>query len=374
MKKVIIYLFIITFWGLVGCAKHSEDSLENVNFQILVDETGTENIVIPDPDDKEVNKKVVLPYLETLNDKEELSVVDLSFCGFKNAKIIGYDIGNITSSQTSLIHVQYNFSVDFRDKIKMTEAKEKQVLGNCLALLVSVEVEGDLNDIYVVVEDYLNRKKYISKTIVEDYGDWLPKIYISDVTNDGLDDIIITNYMNLRNTGMVCEILRIHNDLLNSIFKSEEINEEEDTITRRSFFTGRLQDNYKVVIEASAVKYKKSISLLDIGYKAKDLEIDRKQNNSFHENSFSSQMFENKKIAKNVNKTLYISPLDDEEGVQVIKRSNMESVMRLMYLIYMPNRIDFIGKAYAYMNYDSITDSMQMTSAFVDFAESEESP
>ena len=76
MKKVIIYLFIITFWGLVGCAKHSEDSLENVNFQILVDETGTENIVIPDPDDKEVNKKVVLPYLETLNDKEELSVVD----------------------------------------------------------------------------------------------------------------------------------------------------------------------------------------------------------------------------------------------------------------------------------------------------------
>ena len=154
MKKVIIYLFIITFWGLVGCAKHSEDSLENVNFQILVDETGTENIVIPDPDDKEVNKKVVLPYLETLNDKEELSVVDLSFCGFKNAKIIGYDIGNITSSQTSLIHVQYNFSVDFRDKIKMTEAKEKQVLGNCLALLVSVEVEGDLNDIYVVVLDY----------------------------------------------------------------------------------------------------------------------------------------------------------------------------------------------------------------------------
>lgn len=181
-----------SFW-VVGCAEQDKVSLKNVNIQIFIDETGTEKVEIPAPNSKKESKKIILPYLDSLNDKKELLAADLSFCGLKNAKIMGYDIGTITSAQTLLNRVQYNFSADFQDKIKMSEAEEKQVLGNCLVLLVSAKVERDEDEIYIVVLDYINGKHYISKTIVGNYGDWLPELHISDVTNDGLDDIIITN-------------------------------------------------------------------------------------------------------------------------------------------------------------------------------------
>lgn len=375
MKRVIIYLcFTMCSFCFVGCAKQSKDSLENVNLQILVDETGNEKIVIPDPEGKEENKKVVLPYLESLNNKEDLSMVDLSFCGLNNAKIIGYDIGSITSEQTIFFHVQHNFSDNFQDKIKISEAEDKKVLGNCLVLFVSVEVESGMDDNYIVVLDYINGKNYISKTIIENYGDWFPQLYISDITNDGLDDIIVTNYRNLRNTGMVCEFLRFNNNSIKSIYKSEETNAENNTIIRSAYFEGHLEDNYRVVIEVPGISFKKSISLLDIGFQSKDLEIKRTPNNSANEKDYSCHLYDNKKIASNVNVTLYVSTLDDEKGVQVIKKTNMKSVIRLMYRIYMPNHVDYIGNAYAYMSYDSNTDSMEITSASVDFAESEETP
>lgn len=348
-----------SFW-VVGCAEQDKVSLKNVNIQIFIDETGTEKVEIPAPNSKKESKKIILPYLDSLNDKKELLAADLSFCGLKNAKIMGYDIGTITSAQTLLNRVQYNFSADFQDKIKMSEAEEKQVLGNCLVLLVSAKVERDEDEIYIVVLDYINGKHYISKTIVENYGDWLPELHISDVTNDGLDDIIITNYRNVRNTGMVCEVLRFYNNSLNSIYQSEKLNEENDSITRSAYFKGRLEDKYKLVIEASNVGFKKSISLLDLGYQSKDLE--------------AKGIYDNKKIDKSINKALYISPLDNEKGLQIIKKSKMKSVVRLMYRIYMPNRVDYIGKAYAYMNYDNTTDTMKVTGASVDFAKSTELP
>lgn len=360
MKGIKVYfLFAICSFLFLGCAKQKEDSLKSENLQILVDETGTKEIVIPNPQSLEENKKIVLPYLESLGDKEDLPMVDLTFCGLQNVKINGFEVGNITPAQTSFIHVQHNFSVDFQDKVKMSEAVEKRVLANCLVLFVSVEMESNKSDNYVVVLDYANGKSYKIKTVVEIYGDWLPKIYISDITGDGLDDIIVSNYRNLRNTGMVCEVFRFNSNTLKSIYKSEEKNAEDDTITRRSYFSGQLEDNYKAVIESSMVGFKKSISLLDIGYKSKDLEI------------YSSRIYKNKKILNTVNRTLYVSPLDDETGVQIIKKSNIKSAIRLMYRIYMPNRIDYIGKAYAYMNYNSTTDSLEITSAFVDFAEPE---
>lgn len=50
-----------------------------------------------------------------------------------------------------------------------------------------------------------------------------------------------------------------------------------------------------------------------------------------------------------------------------MKKSKLNSAVRLMYRIYRPNRVDYIGKAYAYMNYDSITNSMKITGASVHF-------
>ena len=64
------FFYYVVLWIVallsVGCEKQSKDSLKNMSFQILVDETGTEKVVIPAPEGKEENKKSSSPVFRIL--------------------------------------------------------------------------------------------------------------------------------------------------------------------------------------------------------------------------------------------------------------------------------------------------------------------
>ena len=164
---------------------------------------------------------------------------------------------------------------------------------------------------------------------------------------------------------MTCEVFSFHSNTLNSIYSQDKDN-------RSRYFSGQLEDDYKVVIEASSVGFQQSASLLDIGYQSEELEARKilRDPSDPPELEDECRVYENRKLLNSVNPTLYISSLGKENGVQIIKsinKSETKNVMRLMYNISMTPHAGHIGKAYAYLDYDSTTESLEITSASVDF-------
>ncbi len=357
MKRIFLIAIVICFIsGILNGCETKENSNDKI-VQIVVDETGCERVNIPNPENYKEDDRIVLPYVEKVKDKK----VDLAFCGFYNeVKVKAFEIGNIIKTQSLVYHVCHKFSDDFKDNVKLSETRDKRIIGNCIILLVT---DCITEENYIVILDYTNGKRYVIKTIVENYGEWFPQLTLSDVTGDGLEDIIVSNYRNIKDTGLVCEIFRFDDNKLKSIYTSETIG-ENDVIERRGYFTGYLEDNYILRIESSQIGYEEKISLLDIGYSRKKLERKESENK---EDIYSKSYYKNGKVLKSINRKTYISPLDYKNGIQVLENSNMKSGIRFMYRIYMPNRIDYIGKVYAYMNYNDVADSLKITAARVEF-------
>jgi hypothetical protein len=343
--------------------------LSNVIAELTIDDTGTEETIISNPCEITNNVKMVLPRFEIENNAPNECLIDLSFLGFdQKVKLTAYEVGYITPSDMSYIQVTHDFSIDSQETITMAESKVENIQGNCLILAISNQINSIESDSYVVVLDYSNHISYIVKTNL--LYSWVhrPSLQLIDITGDGQQDIIISNVINGYKSGTSCEIFKYdkNNDTLKSIYMNQKVNNDIQVEDKLNYFSGRLIDDYQAVIECQQIGFEKKISILDAGYKKKDLEIDKAPKDTMNDMMRYCRCYKKGKVLLKENNTnLTISPLDNDEGIQVYSNPNLEKGIRLKYYIYM-GRWNAIGAAYAYMGYDKTSDSLKIVGAAIE--------
>ena len=112
-------------------------------------------------------------------------------------------------------------------------------------------MEEDGND-YVVVLDYENHKSYSKETKIwnpmSENIDHLPEIQLSDLTGDGLDEIVVHNALQEEETNV--QVFRFDGNDLACIYSGLEMGED-------SSIAAYLADNYKAVVEYKPLGLKK---------------------------------------------------------------------------------------------------------------------
>lgn len=268
----VLFVIIVIF---SGCNKGQKD-LNDVNMTLLLDPDFVRKPVIPDPVKAEGEISVALRYIPNFEDYEAYqeesecfrsNTIDLSFLGFKNEMLIlAYKIGTVTSHTSEYIHIKYNIPDNYIYDKELPVLRDREVHANCLILIVKDSKEEDENN-YVIVLDYENHKSYVKKTKIWnpaiDGIDHIPEIQLSDLTGDGLDDIIVYNALQEEETNV--QVFRFNADDLTCIYSGLEKGSDSN-------ISAYLADNYKAVIEYKRLGFKKSKSLLDLGYTKKQLQ------------------------------------------------------------------------------------------------------
>lgn len=337
MKKItILTLIALMSVNLIACGnvkdKTQEKSVKttegktNKNFVInLVEESNaTGNFYVPNPEklDKKVNitihkckyKKGSKSLYCTEENKEPK--YDLSFLGFKHkVNVTNYAIGNVTGSGEDFVLV----------------------------------VKADSSNAYLVVLDYKNKKSYCVETDIIAGQGRDEQLNLLDVTGDGVDDLILSSEPNMT---IDWNLYSFYENELKRIYS-----DRDDTSLGRDAFRAELVDNYKLKINGQDFKYSQTISLLDIGIKKKDLEINGLNNADKSDNQrirvYNNGKIDNKKEAK---AAVEISALMAEKWNNNFAEYDYFKVLKKDRTICTPLRVSLgdveIGTINVYVQYD----------------------
>lgn len=363
-KRLCVVMFV--FFLLAGCRKTTDVLVSKREaFQISVDVNVKNKMIIPDPaDSKSVNNILINP--ELMEDDNNMYLTDLTFAGVKEkVKITAYEIGYVISKDNSFGHIVYSDSVEDRKKSSDSPGiRNENIPGNCLILSASSKSDAKGSDDarhYIIVLDYINKKSYSVETSLAVSWNNHPVISISDLTGDGLTDIIVSNVLNGYRSGTSCEIFSFYGDGLKKIYSNIDFKDD--------YFTGHLEDDYKVVIKCRQNDFTKEVDLLDIGYRKRDLEISEAPSGEIGDETQFCRCYQNGKIKKNnLAENVYAAALDDVDGIQLNEEQNAESSIRFKYNMYMGKWND-IGSAYAYMQYNKSKKYMEIVKASFEPAE-----
>lgn len=357
-KKIFVAALVLLL--MEGCSTTKNTAIyEKAAFHIRVEAGAMDKITIPDPINSE-NINTIILNTELMKAKDSLYLTDLSFAGLKEkVKITAFAIGYVTSMDTSFAHIVYADSADNgTESSGASVTKEKDVNGNCLILSASTKSndKGQKDSKhYIVVLDYVNKKSFSVETSLAASWSHLPVITISDLTGDGLTDIIVSNVLNGYRSGTSCEIFSFYNDGLKKIYSN--MNHEDD------YFTGHLEDDYKAVIECKQDKFTQQVDLLDIGYKKHDLEISEAPVGDIGDETQFCRCYQNGKIKKRkLARNVYVAALDEADGIKLDEGKNSEIVVRFKYKMYIGKWND-LGSAYAYMQYNKSKKYMEIVKA-----------
>lgn len=274
-RVIIVLVLIIIVTIFYGCDEYQENT-KDLSMTVIFDPDFERKPVIPDPVKAESEISAVLRYIPNFEDYEDYqeesecfrsNTADLSFLGFKNEMLIlAYQIGTVTSHSSEYIHIRYNIPDNYKYDKEIPAIRDREVHANCLILVVKDSMEEDGND-YVVVLDYENHKSYSKETKIwnptSENIDHIPEIQLSDLTGDGLDEIVVHNALQEEETN--AQVFRFDGNNLACIYSGLETGED-------SSIAAYLADNYKAVVEYKPLGFKKSKSLLDLGYTKKQLQ------------------------------------------------------------------------------------------------------
>ena len=260
-----------------------------------------EKLYLPNPGDvSDVKDSVKLRFCEDVDEKYDvLSSRDSWLASCKcnipfiedneECFVLKYAFGNCTGITDYRFNVQTHMKNNALEKYPELYDDKTSYNANCLVLLVvkHLTLQGEEQDeregIYLLILDYENHKVYEKKVdIVSEYAD----IYMADLTEDGLDDIVVVSDLSNRENGDVEVYSFIDNDF-DCIYCPGQ--DSADTNYYNSL-NARFVDDYKITLEYSGIDFKQTVSLLSLPHFTKkygsdflrtfttnDLESDKKK-------------------------------------------------------------------------------------------------
>ncbi|MCH5252107.1 MAG: hypothetical protein J1F22_03950 [Lachnospiraceae bacterium] len=334
---------------------------DTVTLQISVG--GDNKVKIPNPVNAKGEVAISLQeefdYDDDISEKEEEKLfkkykenlhADLSFAGFeKEVFVTSCAVGYLTKD-SSVAKLRFE-----------STGKEKTMNGNCLALHVVDGVESSYDDYdefekekdYLLLIDYANKTFYKAETKFFLHGfTWWNDLKLTDLTGDGADELIIQHRYNKT---IMLGVYRCDKERqgLKELYANWDSDDTE-------YFSGHLEDNYKVVLEYKDIGFSKTVSLLDVGYKERDLET-RKYPDDFDDN-WMVRLWKNKKLVKDEvdEDTVFLYTLDK---VSVEKSDEGTPLLKLKRGVEVGHRSQTIGEMSTYLKYDKESDSLVLADA-----------
>lgn len=377
MQKIFGAFTICMVILLSGCsngdkvANQENRAIESKVTDIKIQVTDDINIPmeIPNPENASGEVHIQLKDIELMDNyldfKEDCIpfFVDLSFAGLsENSMITGFSIGRVTELEDYFFDISYNLTEKCTDKKRVKKGvKEKRIEGDSLILSVAAGTSDEITDWahYLVVLDYGNRKYYTVKTDFACAATHLPEVELSDLTGDGLEDIVVSNVLNGYRSGTSVEIFRF--DGIKKEFKKILSNcdaERGYTGIGSQCFSGQLKDNYKAVIECNQINYSKEISLIrDCGYRKKEMEV--KNNVDGMKEDRLLMLYKKGELQKKLDyfQDVYVSEVDCVDGLEIFSGNNEKDGLKLKYPVYFGHWYT-IGYMHTYLDYDENVDEM----------------
>lgn len=237
---------------------------------------------------------------------------------------------------------------------------------DCLALLVNDPADQNSSDIssslqeginYLVVLDYASGRCYKTSTDFFPHHDPFfmdDVLTFTDLIGDGKNELVIQhNY----NKSISLEVHRYDEKTqkLTTIFSNHDRTTEEKTC-----FSGHLTDNYQAVIAYKKIGFKKTISLLDAGYKKNQLEVSSKY--LVYDDYQFVRLWKNGRLQAEGKEpeTVFLYTLDE---VSFVKNKKNQPRLRLLHGVFVGHRSDCIGDLYAYFQYNHEKDLLELSGA-----------
>ena len=272
---LIIGIFIVAFCLVLFLVSESLPEATNVmkkekgvTLNIVY---GADHVSIPDPKTAGDSVQISFPspiFWVNLTDEEceKYHIADFSFAGIKKpVQIWGYTVGSVQTKDASVAHIN-----DLEAEGEEGEERKYDRKGNCLILQVQGQWgEDDELDSYVVVLDYANKKSYVTETsVIKIHQSGI--LQSKDVTGDGLDEILLTNYYSHGFMRAECYRFDTQKNKLITIYSTED--------EQREKLEAKLVDNYQISLCCREKGFQETVSLLDAGYTEKECKKITKDN------------------------------------------------------------------------------------------------
>lgn len=282
-------------------------------------------VVIANPESADPESSLLMIDPADLRRSKVTRMTDLSWLGFlQPVRISGISAGNVTGDS------------------------EK---AGCLVLVVSSPDGTAGEDNYVVLLDYANQKSYRLPTVIPYASIQSTDITLSDVTGDGLAEIIVSVSPNAHHTGVVFEVVRFTGDGLKSIYQRDiSMNSAAD-----NYFTAALADDYKVKVSCPVLGCSEVKLLSDAGLWSSDLEIgmaDHSEEN-MDVDDIANRCYEEGKVVRDGVRMGLLNSVTVPEG---------DEIMELEYSVYL-GRWENVASVTACLEYDSDADMLVITGA-----------
>lgn len=265
--------------------------------------------------------------------KDEEYRADLSFAGFeKEVFVSSYVTGNMTTPESDA--------------------------SDCLALFVhDTEVMGTGSSYdeknYFLVLDYGTGTCYKTETkfFLHSFSGWT-ELKAIDVTGDGTQEVIASR---IYNKSVEWGAFRCDEGTQKLVDLFSTLDDYKEDHIDRSWFSGHLIDDYKVVLEFPVIGYSETVSMIeDGGYKEEDLQVDHIE--ALMEWNPVGLWKDGKLQKKKVDEdTVFLYTLDHVDYV-TSEEGNIQ--VELVRGIYVGHRSEGIGNMHMFLQYDAKTDRM----------------
>ena len=210
---------------------------------------------------------------------------------------------------------------------------------------------------YVLMLDYGNRSFSRCKTYFQfNYGYlWWYKMKLKDLTGDRLEELIVSFVFNHDDIGMEIFMPDHRKQNLKKIFTNLDHN-----CANFTSFSGWLEDNYTAVLNYEEIGFRKTISLLDAGYKKNQLE--EMDVRSDYDRYRPVRLWKNGRLQKNGQGQDMVRLYATHEA-RFIKIKKGIPQIRLRNAVIVSHRSQSIGDMYTYFQYNEKTETIQFSSA-----------
>ena len=340
-----------------GGSTAGDSVAERVSLSVSVGGVGA--VSVPDPKTTGAAVEIALPDEKMQEEGVAYFQTDLSFAGFsKPVYVTAFALGARDESDDSGATVRY-----------LRTGKVKGARGSMLALLVSDPEEREADESmgfwyidashYLLVLDYGRHRFYRAPTSFFPHDKWNKMIRFTEMTGDGENEIMIKHCYNNSYSFAVYHFSRETGELAEVC--------SDETLDSQKAFSGRLEDQYRVVMEYPEIGYSETISMLDAGYKTYMLEKSGAKEDVEGECRFvrlwNNGRLRKKRVDKN---TVFLYTIDRVSVEDGSPFGFQQPLLMQMQWVCVGHRSEGIGRLYTYARWNEDAGRFEFAKAVFD--------